>query len=293
MATRRTPPKRPARKPKEKPATVTAPIARVALTDAAKAFGQEVIPAGTQLGRTTKGLVNIATAPLRALIWGYERVEEKLLPLIEKKVSEIPKENLVNPNPTLIGSTLDGSKFSLESEHLCEMFANLAASAFDKDKFDNCHPSFPLIIQNLSGEDAFAAATLWRRCGHPRLDVPCYFPIVTFSRLNSEKGSYIYIRDASLLLLWMVEGGYCDEFSFSRNSIVLDNLERLGIITKHYQGTLPISDDRNPYDKILYHPKIVEYSKIITTDGDKHEAMMGYASITEFGRIFLSIVTKK
>ena len=121
---------------------------------AAERFGASFAGAGSELGTTAAGVVHMATAPFRALIWGYQQVEEKLLPIIIEKMKKIPQSRLALPSPNIVGATLEASKFALDSPDLVDIFASLIAAASDVDRKNEVHPAFITITQQLTTLDA-------------------------------------------------------------------------------------------------------------------------------------------
>lgn len=72
----------------------------------------------------------------------------------EEKVSEIPEDSLKEPRLSMLGPTLEASKYYFEEKPLRDMFASLAAASVDKRKERYLHPSFPEIIKQMSPLDA-------------------------------------------------------------------------------------------------------------------------------------------
>jgi len=73
---------------------------------------------------------------------------------LEDKVNSIPDGQLCEPPLSVIGPALDASKYYFEEEKIREMFANTISASMDSRKAFRVHPSFPLIIQQMSTLDA-------------------------------------------------------------------------------------------------------------------------------------------
>nr|WP_307776026.1 DUF4393 domain-containing protein [uncultured Cetobacterium sp.] len=72
--------------------------------------------------------------------------------LCHKKISKISKDKFLEPKLSIVGPTLEASKYFLEEENR-EMFANFIASSMNSDYRDIIHNSFIEIIKQLSSED--------------------------------------------------------------------------------------------------------------------------------------------
>ena len=83
-----------------------------------------------------------------------EKAFEEFKQSCEQKIIEIPAENLAEPKLSILGPTLEASKFYFEEKPLREMFASLAAASMDTRKESELHPSYPEIIKQMSPLDA-------------------------------------------------------------------------------------------------------------------------------------------
>jgi hypothetical protein len=280
-------------------------LLKAAFHPALENFGKSIAPAGTQIGDTAAGLVRIATAPFRAIIWGYQQVEERLVPKIIDKVEKIDPNDRVIPNPNIVGAALEASKFAVNDDILVDMFASLVASASHRQLKDKVHPAFINTIQQLSSIDAYCLSWLWKKYGKNFGTMPSMFPIASFFGQDESKGMLIFLRDLSeMILIDSIEEHQIDG---ERNAMILDNAERLGLIQKSYDGVLfdhkntnrPIRSNRmeigqipphGPYKDIIYHPRIVDCANRISSNGDKVVVLLGYGRFTIFGREFFQSV---
>lgn len=73
---------------------------------------------------------------------------------VEDRVVEIPEDCLKEPQLSILGPTLEASKFYFEEKPLREMFSALAAASMDARKEKDLHPSYPEIIKQMSPLDA-------------------------------------------------------------------------------------------------------------------------------------------
>lgn len=136
--------------------------------------------------------------------------------IVEGKINSIPKDKLVDPKLSIVGPTIDNSKFYFEEPELREMFANLIASSMNSDKKNSVRVSFSSIIKEMSPLDAVNLS---------RFQSNCQLPIAINKTMRSSNYAniqnfdmYIFFGDARYPAL-------CDEITSSIN-----NLERLGLI---------------------------------------------------------------
>lgn len=138
----------------------------------------------------------------------------------ESKVSEIPENSLKEPKLSILGPTLEASKYYFEEKSLRSMFASLAASSVDERKERYLHPSFPEIIKQMSPLDA----------DNLRL-FTSQLPIAEYYKLK--KGSTTKTTLLSNVFLWNK-----DEQDVELQSQSISSLDRLGLLRTEYQQTI-------------------------------------------------------
>lgn len=111
---------------------------------------KEVNKALTTVGKT----INVVLAPLSALVWGYDRIAAWLEPKLAEKLENIPEENIITPPINVAGPTIEAMRFTGENDELREMYANLLASAMNKDTVHKAHPRFVEIVKNMTSDEA-------------------------------------------------------------------------------------------------------------------------------------------
>ncbi|MFC3811380.1 DUF4393 domain-containing protein [Lacihabitans lacunae] len=115
--------------------------------DIAKPVLQEV---GSVAGRSTKALL----APLRGLLWGWERIEEFVESEVKKRLDKIPEEKRKSPEPEIAVPLIQALTYTAQNETLREMYINLLANSMNSDKINLVHPSFVEIIKQMNSLDA-------------------------------------------------------------------------------------------------------------------------------------------
>ncbi|WP_049680554.1 DUF4393 domain-containing protein [Peribacillus loiseleuriae] len=148
---------------------------------------------------------------------------------IENKITEIPEDNLVEPQLHIVGPALEASKYYVQNEDLRNMFANLIASSMDITKIEQAHPSFVEIIKQMSPLDAKNLKLFFDNVMHP---------IVNYKLTNSKLAENIIKTDVFL--------GNHEVNDIDLNAASLTNLSRLGLITIKYEQYI---NDETTYEK--------------------------------------------
>ena len=127
------------------------------LVNAVPVYQDAIQPSAKQIGKsleTVTKTVNIALAPIKALVWGYEKIEEFISTRVSEKLKDVPKENIISPPIEIAGPAVEALRFTGHDENLRELFANLLASSMDKSTTNLVHPGFVEILKNLSSDEA-------------------------------------------------------------------------------------------------------------------------------------------
>ncbi|EMX2781980.1 DUF4393 domain-containing protein [Klebsiella variicola] len=237
--------------------------------DALQPAAQEI---GKALGTVAK-LVNVALAPVSALVWGYDQIREFTATKVAEKLKGVSPEKIITPPPNVAGPAIEALRYTGYEESLSEMYATLLATAMNKDTVQKAHPAFVDIIKQLTPDEAkivrdFAASTntnplISIRASQPNEDISKGFQVVlrNFSQIGQRAGcEFIDLVPA-----------------------YLDNLVRMGLCG------IPSDQvyiDSELYDPLINHPEVI--SKIEEMEKNNREAsiLKGIVSITDFGRQF-------
>ena len=126
----------------------TVEVVKTAYDDALKPVAAETGKALGTIGRT----VNMALAPLRGLVWSWDKIEAWLSATVERKLEErkVPNERIVTPDPDVAVPAIEALRYS----KLKEQYANLLATAMDSATAIEAHPSFVEILKQLTPDEA-------------------------------------------------------------------------------------------------------------------------------------------
>jgi hypothetical protein len=110
-------------------------------------------PAARQSGQLLADLVKtiqLALAPIQFLGAYQDRVRS----FIDKSVRQVPEEKRIAPPPQILGPVLERIRYEPADTPIEEMFQNLLSSSMNEDAVAKAHPAFPLIISQLSADEA-------------------------------------------------------------------------------------------------------------------------------------------
>ncbi|AIN74099.1 DUF4393 domain-containing protein [Flavobacterium psychrophilum] len=262
----------------EKDTNIKATIDAVTgLVTAIPVYQDTLQPAAKQIGQsleTVTKTVNIALAPIKALVWGYEKIEEFITNRVAEKLKNIPEENITTPPTEIAGPAVEALRFSGNDINLRELYANLLASSMDINTQDLIHPGYVEIIKNLSSDEALLLKIFSVKFIYPLININAEVP--------DGKGS-------------ITEYAYFSHFdkitNLKRPDLIptyVDNISRLGLTEIPYDQHLTAENTYEPLEndlslstlkhkiEILQNRKIVFERKVI--------------KLTNFGRLFIQNV---
>lgn len=121
--------------------------------------------------RTVAKTINFALCPLKALVWGYEKIEIFLNEFLSKKLENTPIENIQTPPAHIAVPAIEALRYTGEDKNLRELYANLIANSMDVKNTDKAHPSFVEIIKNLSSDEALFLRVFLKEDKYPLIDL--------------------------------------------------------------------------------------------------------------------------
>jgi hypothetical protein len=233
-----------------------------------------VQPAAKEVGKSLETLaktINICLAPLKGLIWGYDKIADYLSGALEARLKEIPPSQIITPNPIIAGPIIESLRFAANEQTLRDLYANLLATAMDSATAKNAHPSFVDIIRQLIPDEAKIINKIAK--------IGCA-PVIRV--LAMKKGGLGYItKYNNFSLLGNESGCDCPELT----PYYLDNLERLKLLDVRYDRWFV---DKKLYEPLLQHPKVKEIEDSIKLDDSLLISIEnGMMEVTLFGGQFV------
>jgi hypothetical protein len=117
------------------------------------AYTDAIKPAAKQLGQLGEDILKalrLALFPVTFAAGLQDRYER----FVKKAVSRVPESNRVSPAPQIVGPVLEGVRYEPEGTQIDEMFSELLSTSMDCERLNDAHPSFPMIIKQLSSDEA-------------------------------------------------------------------------------------------------------------------------------------------
>ena len=236
-------------------------------------------PAAKELGKglvTVAKAVNIALAPVGALVWGYEKCKDFIENKVSEKLIHVSSTHLTSPEPSIAVPAIQALQYTGYQTEIADMFANLLASSMTKDTASGVLPSFVEIIKQLSPDEAKLIKYFFTSKVNPLINI----------KFVNTGGSFEIIQHKLSLF-----GEAADCETISSVPIYLDNLVRLGIIYIPEDGYY--SNDEH-YALLENHPDVVNLIGAVNNDINinqkgKIEIDKKMLSLTSYGQQFCKV----
>jgi hypothetical protein len=242
---------------------------------------QDVVqPAAQEIGRglqTVAKTVHIALAPISIMVWGYDQIRDFVLTKVADRLKNVPPENIVTPKVSVAGPALEALRFAGGEEGLSDMYANLLASAMDKNTAQGAHPAFVEIIKQLTPDEAKIVALFRFERAFPLIDLRWEYKPNEAGR----SGGMSQLRNFSM---FGVEAGV--EFPENMPAYI-DNICRLGLadVPAMYQYTTPgVYDPLENSGVILSIKSMIEQNQGLTAVIDRKGLQ-----VSEMGKQFARV----
>lgn len=179
-----------------------------ALGPAADELGKALAPLGSELGSTATLIGTRITGAIKGLVYGYDTVSDWLMRAVTERLKSTPKEKIVEPDPRIAVPAIQALTYSINEEHIRDMFASLLAADMNADTKKDAHPAFTQLIKEMTSLDALVL----RQLRNPQV---CFR--IRFGAMN---------RWHDLGIRYTFAVAEADE---ARISLSLNNLMRLGL----------------------------------------------------------------
>jgi Abortive infection alpha len=235
-------------------------------------------PAAQEIGKSlvtvAKG-IKITLAPLRAVVWGFETIENYITEAVAKRLKSIEESRLQTPDINVAGPALEALKFAGSNTELRELYANLLATSIDSKTSANAHPAFVEIIKQLSSDEAKLLTEIKK--GNFGL-------LMVLS--NHTYGMSEVVKHISWLKRFCeTQCAYPDNYE-----VYLDNLCRLGLTEIRLDFKLVGSNIYEPLKKFEEVQKWIKISDDKRAKGENHHISFKEYSLhtTQMGHKFIS-----
>lgn len=201
----------------------------------------------------------------------YKYALEELEKSCKKKIDAIPLENRVEPNTQNVCQALEDAKYCVENEEIREMFANLIASTMNSQTSNGVHPSFSVILKQMTSNDANFFRLF--RCD-PKIAICSY-------RIEYQSGGYSSLLEKVYL---KNENSSLDEAN--SNALILSVLERLGLIRLSLFESLIKEGIYQVYENSVI---LQDFKKSYNDNEKSVKIQKGTAQLTALGHSLLEV----
>lgn len=199
------------------------PVYKDAIQPVAKNLGTELAPAGSEIGTTAARTIHMALAPLRALVWSYEQIEEIIVPPLQEKLKN-RLNKLVAPSLMIAGPTLEALRFAGSNEALRNLYINLLATSMDEDTRNFAHPSFVDFVRQMLPDEARVLRVFTFQRFIPLVTLRVYPHLAQIHHVDESRGTNVVLSNYSLI----GTEAACD--LPDRTPTYLNNLIRMGLL---------------------------------------------------------------
>lgn len=163
--------------------------------------------------------------------------------LLEHKLQNVDPDKIVPPEHYVAIPALQAISYSMDSEELRDLYANLLANAMNIDTKNSVHPAFVELIKQLSPYDAHVLK---------EFNTNARLPLVNY-QLVLKNNRFLPIHSNVIICNYST--------NIEANSIAITNLDRLGIV--RIESINPLSD-KSSYDVFKTEPTYLKYKDIIS-----------------------------
>ncbi|QQT61008.1 DUF4393 domain-containing protein [Sphingobacterium multivorum] len=232
-------------------------------------------PALSEVGKTAGGLTRVLLAPLNGIVWGFDKIIEKLDQEVSAKLSKVPRERYQTPPAFIAGPAVEALRYTAEVEDIRNLYNNLIANAMDSDTVANVHPSFVDIIKNINSDEANLLKAFIMDDSIAYIEIRRFNTPVVRSFSTIDKYHTHIVEDFNLKLQ-----NQCKLHTY------LDNLTRIGLIstTEGYS----LDDDR--YISLENCENVIKLKKEAEGEGARVDFRRSFFRLTSFGSDFIRMV---
>lgn len=196
-------------------------------------------PLAQDVGYTISGIYYAIFGKLIKYGAAKKAETDALINRVSEKYSKIPEDHRTDANKGLIYKAFEDSRYSLSSEELRELFANLIANSADSNYSKEVAPYFSTVLKSLSVNDALFLKRFKSKQSIAMVKI-------TFTDSKSPRNFTDYKQDYILN-----KNNNSKKETIKTYSKEIDTLESLGIVKRKY-GQINNSEKQD-IQKILQH----------------------------------------
>lgn len=220
--------------------------------------------------------INAALAPLQQWIDKREYNVAETKKLLQLKLDKVGVEHIDMPEPYVAVPALQAISYTMSSDVLRNLYANLLARSMTDSEKNKVHPSFVEIIKQLSPDEARLISCL--------IDIDSV-PLIEIRRVINNEGSFFI----ELCNFTCLADNICDRHDPVDIAGYIDNLCRLRII-EIPEGRYLVGEDT--YKPLEEHPIIVDIMNTPLPKGQRWKIVKKKLEVTSFGKEFIEVCVK-
>lgn len=258
-----------------------------ALTNLAKAvpvYEDALQPVAKQAGKalgTVGEVVNTALMPVRGFVWGANKIENWIQDRVAGKLEGKDKSDIVTPELSIAGPTIEALKFRGYDAEISEMFANLLANNMMVNTKSKVHPTFVEAIKELTSIEA----KLFASCVDAEV-----IPVAGYSiKKDGVSGETFIVYPFNADIISKAALGRSLDVSEWKLSI--ENLQRLGLLKMDHGRWYSSDAMKEWYSNAEKHP-IAEKYRASLDHGDELVVKKGILEVTQLGQNFAAVALK-
>lgn len=254
----------------------TLKIAPTLYEDALQPTVQEVEKFAARIPRA----INAAFSELDKWILNKEYAIDETKKLLAQKLENVDSQKIVEPEPYVAVPAIQAISYSMNSEELRSLYANLIANAMNSDTKDLVHPSFVEIIKQMSPNDALILK---------EISYSKFFPLVNLSvsEYDSSDSSAINKMKDSIYSYSYPSITYISFSDYESTLMSLDNLLRLRLIEERYTLQEEVPQEIQESDYYINFKK--ELYGFMSNENLEYEEFIHTAVLTSLGKNFCRI----
>lgn len=224
--------------------------------------------------------IKAALLPLRQWIAEREYKLAETEKLLAKKLEHVGEDKIVTPEPYVAVPAIQGISYSMDSEELRNLYANLLAKAMNSDTKDMVHPCFVEIIKQMSPIDALVLNEI--ACSN-------YFPVVSLSIKEYESSDLNLIKKMQGIIRSYSYPNitYISFASYESVLVSLDNLLRLKLTEERF--SLKNDIPQKIQNASLYQNYKKKLQNLMSRDNWEYEEQVHSFTLSFLGRNFCDI----
>lgn len=247
--------------------------------DALQPMMQETGKALSVVGRA----VNVALAPVRGMVWGAEKVEDWVTTIVAKKLEHVAPDQIITPDLSIAGPTIEALKFNGHKSELSEMFASVLAGAMQKNSEHKVHPSFVEKIKMMTTLDASLFRFIASKTAIPTLE----FVQVT-DGTEGHSTIWSYVND-NLFSIYTSLGLPEDQiYILCQRSI--EHLYDLGLIEARRDGYLTAKPQVDEYKRLEETIHCSGFLSQSVPQDVTFKTEKSYINMTQLGKTFFEVI---